>query len=113
MTRKELRNASDAVVDKMVKIQGTNYDRSRKVTKSIKRRMDQMRKAGKSFNEIAKHFNVAPSTVKYNIVEGFAEKKKADRKLYARNWKSNWWDTVDRVNYKRSLIDNKNFKICF
>ena len=39
MTKRDLMKLSDNALDKAVKIQGTNYDRKRKVTKQMQYRM--------------------------------------------------------------------------
>lgn len=105
MTKRELMNLSDTKLDHAVKIQGTNYDRKRKVTKQIQQRMMQMLKAGKTVNEIAEHFSVVPQTVRYNTDPEWKASYNASRsgKHYGTN--SN---VKDRVSYKRELLENRN-----
>ena len=55
MTRKELCNQSDSFINKNVLIEGTNYDRRRKVTKDLIYKMSRMRNNGKSYSYIANH----------------------------------------------------------
>ena len=111
MNKKELLNESAAVIDATVKIQGTNYDRKRKVTKSMKYRMEQMFKSGKTYTQIAEHFGVNPQTVRYNIDEEYRAWKLEDRKNYARNWQPDSTTKAERVEYKKELLSKKNFKL--
>lgn len=103
-------NRSDTAVDNAIKIQGTNYDRKRKVTKNMKHKMEQMYAAGKSYNYIANHFGVAYNTVRYNLDEEFKQSINRDRNNYARNWKPEPGILSDRANYKRDLARDKNFR---
>ena len=111
MNKKELMNESARVIDSMVKIQGTNYDRKRKVTKSMKRRMEQMYNAGKSYSTIANYFGVAYGTVRYNLDEDYKASLNAKRNEYARNWQPDSSTVAERVEYKKELLQNKNFKL--
>lgn len=114
MNIKKIINSSDSRIDSMVKIQGTNYDRRRKVTKSMRHRMQQMRDAGKSYFKIGERFGVTAKTVRYNLDEAFrqydidtrkqrAKKKPAKPRLTPE-------ELADRASYKRSLMQNKNFR---
>lgn len=102
MTKRDLMKLSDTELDKVVKIQGTNYDRKRKVTKQMQYRMMQMLDAGKSVSYIAEHFDVTPHTVKYNTDPEYKTwwNSYRDGKHYGVN-NSN---ASERGAYKRSLI---------
>ena len=99
---------TDREIDMAVKIQGTNYDRKRKVTKSMKRRMEQMYASGKSYSYIADYFGVTPPTVKYNLDEEFKTRTNSERNNYARNWKPDATTLPERADYKRGLLMNRN-----
>lgn len=101
---------SATAIDNAVKIQGTNYDRKRKVTKSMKHRMEQMHNSGKSYNYIAEYFNVSPFTVKYNLDEEFKKAHNKKRNEYARNWVADENTLYERAEYKRELMKNRNFR---
>jgi len=116
MTKKELINSSDYVVDKAVKIAGTNYDRRRKVTKSMKRRMNQMYEAGKSIYSISEHFNVSYDSVKRAVNSMFNEAEKArKREVNKKHGPYTDYDPSNlsnRANYKRQLLmENKRLVI--
>ena len=106
MTRTEIINSTDNVVDTMVKIAGTNWDRRRVVTKSMRRRMLQMYGAGKSLSKIADHFDVSYDTVKRTVFDSYneseKERKRALSKKYTVEYNPN--RLVDRADYKRQLL---------
>lgn len=102
MTKREILKLSDNKLDKMVKIQGTNYDRKRKVTKQMQTRMMQMLKAGKSINSIAEHFSVTPHTVKYNTDVEY--KKWWNTSRDGKHYGANNSNATERGAYKRSLL---------
>ena len=114
MTKGEIKKLSNNKLDKAVKIQGTNYDRKRKVTKQIRYRMIQMLNAGKSVNTVAEHFGVTPHTVKYNCDEEYNAYVKAYRKK-AKNYKhyGTFQSTEERSNYKRNLLESRKDVILF
>ena len=116
MTKRELMKCSDSKFNSIVKIAGTNYDRRRKVTKSMRNRMNQMYDAGKSIYSIADHFNVSPDTVKRTVDEFFNESEKIrKRDLNRRMGYRTAYDptkTKELADYKRNLIkENKKLII--
>ncbi len=110
MNVKEMIKMSNSAIDSMVKIQGTNYDRKRRVTKDMKNRMSQMYNAGKSYSAIANHFGVTPRTVRYNLDEEFKKRENKVRNIYARNWVPEKGMIAERAEYKRQLIQDRNFR---
>ena len=108
MTRKQIINSPDSVVDSAVKIAGTNYDRRRVVTKSMRRRMIQMYEAGKSISSIAKYFDVSFDSVKRAVNESYNESEKARKRLVNRTYKYITkhapGEQRDRAKYKRELL---------
>lgn len=111
MTRKELIEAPDYVVNSKVKIAGTNFDRRRVVTKSMQRRMIQMYDAGKSLSTIAAHFDVSTDAVKRAVSPMFNETEKARKRELARVQKYiSEYDPEafsERAQYKRRLLSEK------
>ena len=102
MTKREMMKLSDNKLDKVVKIQGTNYDRKRKVTKQMQYRMMQMLNAGKSYKTIAEHFDVTPHTVKYNTNPEY--KKWWNTTRDGKHYGPNLSDSKERGAYKRELL---------
>lgn len=107
---KRIVDRTNSEIDNAVKIQGTNYDRKRKVTKDMKRRMQQMYDSGKSYYYIADYYGVSLPTVKYNLDEEFKKESNERRNNYARNWKPTNETYLERVDYKRELLRDKNFR---
>ncbi len=105
MTKREIMKLSDAKLDKAVKIQGTNWDRKRKVTKQMQYRMMQMLDAGKSVNYIAEHFDVTPHTVKYNTDPEYKEWWNASRD--GKHYGANNSTAAERGAYKRTLLKSR------
>ena len=103
-------NMSSTAIDSAVKIQGTNYDRKRKVTKSMKHRMEQMYTSGKSYSYIAEYFGVTPYTVRYNLDEDFRYERNKKRNDYARNYTPTKETVEDSVEYRKELLKNRNFR---
>lgn len=112
MTKKEIINSADSTLNSMIKIAGTNYDRRRKVTNSMRRRMLQMYGAGKSISSIANHFSVSRDTVKRTVDESYNESEKIRKKeLRNRMGYEPEYDPTrhkELANYKRKLLkENK------
>lgn len=111
MTRKELIESSDYVVNSRVKIAGTNYDRRRVVTKAMQRRMIQMYESGKSLSSIAEYFDVSVDSVKRAVSPMFNETEKARKRELAKVQKYIYeYDpeaVSERAQYKRRLLSEK------
>ena len=80
MTKKEIINSADSTLNSMIKIAGTNYDRRRKVTTSMRRRMMQMYGSGRSISSIADHFSVSYDTVKRTVDEIYNKSEQIRKK---------------------------------
>lgn len=107
MTKKEAKiietlTLNDNELNKAVKIQGTEYDRKRKISTSTLKKMLAMSKKNKSYQEIACKLGLSPTTVRYNIdpVWKAAFNAKRDGKHTGKDNIS----ISDRVAYKRSLV---------
>lgn len=98
----ELLKLTDEALDKKVKIQGTEYDRKRKIPNSTIKKMLGMAKKQKSVAEIASKLGLNYTAVKYHVDAEF-------RKLYnaTRNGKHTGKDHItvqNRIAYKRELV---------
>lgn len=114
MKKSELINSPDYVVNNSVKIAGTNFDRRRVVTKSMKRRMIQMYESGKNINNIADHFNVSYDSVKRAVNPMFNETEKARKRVVAKNYTTVYDPErfAERAEYKRKLLsENKKLTV--
>ena len=101
MNKKELLSLDNFTLDRAVKIQGTKFDRKRKLDPNNITRIKQLLDEGHSFNELGKRFAVQPNTIRYNVDPTYRQM----RKLYAGAHTGN--DNItpeDRVAYKRKLV---------
>lgn len=95
-------------IDKNLKIEGTKFDRRSKLSQSQINSMKRLREKGVSYEKIAKKYNVTAHTVYYHTIDGFKEKANKQRLQYAFTGVT---DCNERVNYKKSLIENGDVKL--
>lgn len=98
----ELLTMTDDALDATVKIQGTEYDRKRKVAPTTLKKMASMYKKKSSISEIANKLGLNYLTVRYNVDPVFKAEFNAKR-----DGKHTGKDNItikDRVAYKRSLV---------
>lgn len=93
---------TDHQVNTKVGIQGTNYDRKRKVTTSMSTKMKKMLDKGATPTEVGKHFGVHPSTVLYNTDTNYRAQKLA--KMSGKHTGKTNYTPQERASYKRSLV---------
>lgn len=102
MSKLEVLTLTDDKVDQVVKIQGTKYDRKRKISPDTIKKMNRMASQGKSVAEICKKFNLNYVSVRYNIDPIWRATYNATR-----SGKHTGTDRItmkDRVAYKRTLV---------
>lgn len=92
----------DNKLDKAVKIQGTDFDRKRKVTSEMKDQMDRLQKKGRTFREIAALFGLDHRTVRYNLDPNYRAYCKITASG-AHTGKTHL-NKTNRVAYKRELV---------
>ena len=93
---------SDLEVDRAVKIQGTPFDRKRKLTNKEVRYAKKLHEQGFPITKIAKAFKVSWQTIKYNIDPEY--RKYVLSKVSGVHTGNLNCGFADRVAYKRSLI---------
>ena len=101
MNKIELLTLTDDRLDSTVKIQGTIYDRKRKIDESTIKKMKSMSKR-KSAEEIAKKLDMRLRDVMYHIDPEF--RKNYISKLSGKHTGKNHITTKDRIAYKRALV---------
>ena len=101
MNKIELLTLTDDKLDSAVKIQGTMYDRKRKIPESIIKKMKTMSKR-KNADEIAKKLNMRLRDVMYHIDPEF--RKNYISKLSGKHTGKDHITVKDRVAYKRELV---------
>lgn len=104
MNKIEILTMMDNELDKAVKIQGTEYDRKRKVKDVDIRKMSKMYNEGKgkSIAEISRKMGLAINTVRYNVDPIYRAQH-----LAKCSGKHTGKDTVtpsNRIAYKRKLV---------
>ena len=108
--RVELLKLDDEVLDQKVKIQGTEFDRKRKLTQKELSSMQNDIMNGLSVKAAAIKYNVSEWIVRYNTDSAFR-----DHQLKLREGKSKTheqtMDFSDRVAYKRQLIQKKKINV--
>ena len=102
MSRIEVLSMTDDKLDQAVKIQGTRWDRKRKLSESTIKQMSKLSRAGKSAYEIATKLGLNYSTVRYNVDPIWRASYNATRD--GRHTGKNHVTVKNRVAYKRSLV---------
>lgn len=102
MTKIEILTLTDDALDSVVKIQGTRYDRKRKVSDSIIAKARRMWSKKKTISEIAAKLGLNYTTVRYNVDPEF--KKAFNAKRSGAHTGTNHITVKDRVAYKRTLV---------
>ena len=108
--RVELLNLDDEILDQKVKIQGTEFDRKRKLTQKELLSMQNDIMNGLSVKQASIKYNVSEWIVRYNTDSSFRA-----HQLKVREGKSKAhpqeMDFENRVAYKRALIQKKKINV--
>ena len=102
MTKIELLALTDEALDAKVKIQGTKYDRKRKISESTLKKMKSLYKKGKSISEIANKLGLNYTSVRYNVDPIF--KKQFNQMRDGKHTGKDKITIKDRIAYKRGLV---------
>ena len=108
--RMELLKLDDEVLDQKVKIQGTEFDRKRKLTQKELLNMQNDIMNGLSVKEASIKYNVSEWIVRYNTDSGFRAHQLKLRECKSKTYPQEM-DFADRVSYKRQLIQKKKINI--
>lgn len=108
MTRSEILKMKDSDVDKNVKIQGTRFDRKRKVSNYTLYRMKQMFEKGMKISEIANKLGLTYLLVRYNVDEEW--KKEYNLKRSGKHTGNTNITREDRINYKRDIVNTRKMR---
>ena len=101
MTKIEILKMTDDKLDEVVKIQGTPYDRKRKLSEALLKKIKKLAK-NSTYCKIAKELGLAPSTVRYHIDPVWKAHYNATRD--GRHCGKDKITVKNRVEYKRSLV---------
>lgn len=108
MRRKQVLNLDDVTLDKKVKIQGTQFDRKRKLKDKDWKKVSRMIKKGFNLTQIAEVFNVDPRTIRYGLDEDF--RRKTISFMSGKHTGVDVCTFENRVDYKRTLIQKRKIK---
>lgn len=109
MTRKDVLAMDYLTLDKTVKIQGTRFDRKRKVSNSDIVRMKKLRARGDTLQSIAEKVGCCKMTVKYHTNPEWRENynKTRNGKHYGNKVT---YSVSDRSAYKRDLVATRKIR---
>ena len=108
MTKKEVLALSNSELDKVVKIQGTKFDRKRKVSDRTISEIQRLFRCGKSMYSISKEMGVSVTTVQYYTDPVFRFLRNHTGGSHAHGV----MDASNRAEYKRSLV-RSNAKVVY
>ena len=100
---------ADDILDQKVKIQGTEFDRKRKLSKDQLLKIQEDVRQGMSVKEVALKYKVSEWIVRYNTDSAFRA-----HQIELRSGKHTGVTTMDfedRVAYKRKLIQKKKLNV--
>ena len=95
---------TDFEVDRTIKLEGTNYDRRRKLTVQDVAKIKRAYCRGASIFSLAKSYNVSYIAIKYHVNEEFKKSLNKRRNDYAHSYQDQIAARNDRVAYKRSIV---------
>ena len=93
---------TDDQLDKAVKIQGTPYDRKRRISESTIKKMLKMNSSGSTIMEIANKLGINPQMVQYHTDPIWKASYNANRS--GKHYGKDRITVKNRVAYKRSLV---------
>ena len=108
--RKVILNYDDETLDIKVKIQGTSFDRKRKLNSKQMKKLQFDFSEGMSTKDLSLKYGVSEWVVKYNTMPEFKAHQIELRKGKSKTHK-NTMDFENRVSYKRSLVKGKKIKV--
>ena len=102
MTKLELLTMTDGALDKAVKIQGTKYDRKRKLSDATIAKAKKLFSKGELVSDIARKLGVNYSSIRYQIDSDYRTAYNM-RRSGAHTGKDHI-SKLDRIAYKRQLV---------
>lgn len=108
MKRKQILQLDDLTLDQKVKIQGTQFDRKRKLNDKDWKKVNKLLKKGFDYKQVAEVFNVTAHCIRYGVDEDYRR-----HSIEIRSGKHTGIDTCtfeNRVEYKRHLIQKRKIK---
>lgn len=107
--RKKVLKLDDITLDRVVKIQGTEFDRKRKFTDAQVQQMKALLTSGVDKKDVAKKFHCSLHTMLYNTSEEY--RIAAIQRRSGKHTGVTHMDFENRVEYKRGLVKSKKIDI--
>lgn len=96
------------IIDRLIKIEGTNFDRRRKLSVQDVDRIRELHNNGVSISRLADIYNVSYLTIKYHVDDDFKERENQRRNYYKQTPVDQKVMFKNRIAYKRSLLNSIN-----
>lgn len=101
--KKEVLGMSNSAIDEAVKIQGTAFDRKRKLSASTVETIKYLSKCGMSAGEIAAKLGISYSAARYNAMSDL-ERFVFNRTRNGKHYGEGNISVADRIEYKKRLV---------
>lgn len=95
---------TDFMIDKIVKLEGTDYDRRRKLTNKDIAAIKRAHRQGYSILSLAKKYGVSYGTIKYHLDSNFKQKIIEERSKNRYGYYDAAKQRASRIAYKRAII---------
>ena len=95
---------TDFELDRIVRLEGTDYDRRRKLTTSDVTRIKKAYKEGSYIIDLANEYNVSYGTILYHVSPFHKNKINKNRKKYAQSFFDHNAQRKSRVAHKRAIV---------
>ena len=111
MKRRAILKLDDITLDQKVKIQGTQFDRKRKLTDKDINKMRKLIGKGYTLDNLSLIYNVDVRTIKYNLDPDYkAHIQSYQAENYGKHTGIDTYNFENRVAYKRLLIKKRKIK---
>lgn len=110
MKRKEVLNLKDSEIDNLIKIQGTDFDRRRKLSNKDIATIRKLYIKGNSISYLASKYGVTYPTIVYHISDENKFRMNMQRSQYPNSSNDTIETRNERVNYKRKLVASRKYK---
>lgn len=109
MKKKQIKMLTPMEIDQLVKIQGTQYDRKRKLTDKDIKRITKLLASDVGIEDIAAMYNVTVHTIKYNTDDDYRQHSIQIRS--GKHYGETIMDMLNRAAYKRTLALKRKVRI--
>ena len=96
---------TDFELDRIVKLQGTDYDRRRKLSTSDVTQIKKAYKSGIQLIDLANAYDVSYGTILYHVNKNFKKKLNLSRKNYGQAPQDQLAQRKSRIALKRAILE--------